>query len=276
MTYGNAVTAGIIYALTELLGLSGSGHLAVMNSLFDLRLTGMNLIFKAFTEFAVMLALLIAYRKEQLAMIRDTAGLTGFVKRPAKKGNRFPEARQLFMLSVATLPLLIMLPFRWNYFTLWTHTSFVGVMFVLNGVILYLSERMLPGKKGLGKMTAADALIIGICQAVAVIPGISRLAVTVTAGQAEGFQKNYAIRFGLLLAIPALFGSSVLSLADAAILGIESAYLPVYATGAAASAITGFFSVFGFRTLVRRRGFGGLAYYSWVIGVLTIILTLIF
>ena len=52
--------------------------------------------------------------------------------------------------------------------------------------------------------------------------------------------------------------------------------LPVYATGAAASAITGFFSVFGFRTLVRKRGFGGLAYYSWVIGVLTIILTLIF
>ena len=209
-------------------------------------------------------------------MIRDTAGLTGFSRRPQAKGERYPEARLLFMLAMATLPLLIMLPFRKDYLSLWNSTSFVGVMFIFNGTVLYICERMLPGKKGLGRMRIPDALIIGICQAVAIIPGLSRLALTVTAGEAEGFQKNYSIRFGMLLAIPALFGAFILSLADAAIAGIDTAYMTVYLAGGGAALVTAFFSVYGFRRLVRRRGFGGLAYYSWVIGVLSIILTLIF
>ena len=276
MSVSNSIVAGIIYALTEMLGLSGTGHLAVVNTLFDLHMTELHLLFKAFTELAAMIALVLAYRRDIAEMIRDTAGLTGFSKRQARKGERYPEARLLFMLVMGTLPLLMMLPFRRNYLSLWSSTSFVGVMFILNGAVLYIAERMVQGKKGLGRMQIPDALLIGICQAVAVIPGISRLAVTVTCGEALGFQKNYCIRFGMLLAIPALFGSFILSLADAAVAGIDTAYMTVYLAGAGAALVTGFFSVFVFRRLVRRRGFGGLAYYSWVIGVLSIILTLIF
>ena len=276
MTVSNAVTAGLIYALTELLGLSGSGHLAVMNALFDLRLTGLNLIFKAFLELAIMLALILAWHKDLAAMIRDTAGLTGFTSSSRKKAQRYPEARLLFMLMMATLPLLIMIPFRHAYFGLWTRTSFVGVMFLLNGAVLFVCERMLPGKKGPGRIGIPDALIIGLCQAVSVIPGLSRLALTVTAGQAIGLQKNQAIRFGMILAIPAMFGSFVLSLADAASNGIEPAYMPAYIAGAVVAMVSGFLSVWLYKRIVRRHGFGGLAYYSLVIGVLTIILTLIF
>lgn len=276
MTIGSAIMAGIIYALAEVFALSGSGHLAVVNTLFDLNLTQSHLLLKAFTELGVMLALVLAYRRDLAAMIRDTAGLTGFGSKAREKGARYPEARLLFMLTMATLPLLVMLPFRTAYFSLWTSTSFVGIMFLLNGVVLLIAERMLPGKKGLGRMAVTDALLVGLCQAVAVIPGLSRLALTVTCAEAEGFQKQYSIRFGMLLAIPALFGSFILSLADAATKGINSAYLPAYAAGGAAALVSAFFGVYLFRRLVRRRGFGGLAYYSWVIGVLTVILTLIF
>ena len=276
MTVGSAIMAGFIYALTEVFALSGSGHLAVVNALFDLNLTQSHLLLKAFTELGAMLALVLAYRRDLAAMIRDTAGLTGFGSKARVKGARFPEARLLFMLAMATLPLLIMLPFRTAYFSLWNSTTFVGVMFLLNGAVLLIAERMLPGKKGPGRMAVTDALIIGICQAVAVIPGLSRLALTLTCAEAEGFQKQHSIRFGMLLAIPALFGSFILSLADAATKGINSAFLPAYAAGGAAALVTGFFGVYLFRRLVRRRGFGGFAYYSWVIGVLTVILTLIF
>lgn len=276
MSIANAITAGIIYALTEMLALSGSGHLAVVNKLFDLHLTQMHLMLKAICEFAAMIAIILAYRKDLAAMIRDTAMLTGFSRKPASKDDRFPEARLLFMLAMATIPLLFMVPFRKMYFSLWTSTTFVGAMFLLNGAVLFVAERMIPGKKGLGRMQITDALLIGICQAVAVIPGLSRLALTVTCAEAENFQKSYAIRFGMLLAIPALFGSAVLSLADAAIAGIDTAYLAAYFAGGAAALGTGFFSVYLFRRLVRRRGYRGLAYYSLVIGVLSIILTLIF
>ncbi len=271
MSIANAITAGIIYALTEMLALSGSGHLAVVNKLFDLHLTQMHLMLKAICEFAAMTAIILAYRKDLAAMIRDTAMLTGFSRKPASKDDRFPEARLLFMLAMATIPLLFMVPFRKMYFSLWTSTTFVGAMFLLNGAVLFVAERMIPGKKGLGRMQITDALLIGICQAVAVIPGLSRLALTVTCAEAENFQKSYAIRFGMLMAIPALFGSAVLSLADAAIAGIDTAYLAAYFAGGAAALGTGFFSVYLFRRLVRRRGYRGLA-----IGVLSIILTLIF
>lgn len=276
MLVGDSMMAGVIYALTELLGLSGSGHLAVVNQLFDLDLTNAHLLFKALTELAVMLAVTLVYRRDIAGIVRDTAGLTGFGRQPRRRGERYPEARLLFMLVMATLPLLIMLPFRRDYFRLWNSTSFVGVMFLLNGAVLYICERMLPGKKGLGRMQITDALIIGICQAVAVIPGLSRLALTVTCCEAEGFQKNYAIRFGMLLAVPAMFGAFILSLADAAVAGIPTEDLPVCFAGAGAAFVTAFCSVYGFRRLVHRRGYGGLAYYCWVIGVLTIILTLIF
>lgn len=276
MSVANAITAGIIYALTELLGLSGSGHLAVVNKLFDLHLTEQHLLFKAFTELAVMLALMLAYRRELAAMIRDTAGLTGFGRVRPSGGGRYPEARLLFMLAVSTLPLLMMLPFRKAYFGLWNSTSFVGVMFLLNGLVFYVCERMLPGKKGLGRMSVPDALIVGICQAVAVIPGISRLSVTVTGLSAEGFQKSLAIRFGMLMAIPAMFGAFILSLADAAVAGIDSTFLSAYLAGGAAALVTAFFTIYLFRYITRRRGYGGLAYYCWVIGILSIILTLIF
>ena len=276
MSVGDSMMAGVIYALTELLGLSGSGHLAVVNQLFDLDLTNAHLLFKALTELAVMLAVTLVYRRDIAGIVRDTAGLTGFGRQPRRRGERYPEARLLFMLVMATLPLLIMLPFRRDYFRLWNSTSFVGVMFLLNGAILYICERMLPGKKGLGRMQITDALIIGICQAVAVIPGLSRLALTVTCCEAEGFQKNYAIRFGMLLAVPAMFGAFILSLADAAVAGIPTEDLPVCFAGAGAALVTAFCSVYGFRRLVHRRGYGGLSYYCWVIGVLTIILTLIF
>ncbi|MBQ9663197.1 MAG: undecaprenyl-diphosphate phosphatase [Oscillospiraceae bacterium] len=276
MSVGNAIVAGIIYALTEMLGLSGSGHLAVVNTLFDMHLTEIHLLFKAFTELAVMIAVILVYRKDIALIIRDTAGLTGFSNRTRKRGERYPEARLLFMLVMGTLPLLIMLPFRRDYFRLWDSTSFVGVMFVFNGAVLYVCERLLPGKKGLGRMRIPDALIIGICQAVAVIPGLSRLALTVTAGEADGFQKSFAIRFAMLLTIPAMFGASILSLADAAVAGIETANMAVYLAGAGAALVTAFLTVYGFRRLVHRRGYSGLAYYSLVIGVLTIILTLIF
>lgn len=276
MTVGNAIMAGIIYALTEVFALSGAGHLAVVNTLFDMHLTESHLLFKAFTELAVMIALVLAYRRDIAAMIRDTAGLTGFARSSGGKNARFPEARLLYMLVMATLPLVVMLPFRRNYFSLWNSTEFVGIMFLLNGVVLLIAERMLPGKKGLGRMTTLDALIVGLCQAVAVIPGLSRLALTLTCCEAEGFQKQYSIRFAMLLAVPALFGSFIMSLADAARAGIDTAFMAAYAIGAGVALVTAFFCIYLFRRLVRKRGFGGLAYYCWVIGVLTIILKMIF
>ena len=75
-------------------------------------------------------------------------------------------------------------------------------MLILTGCLLYVSDRMLPGKKMLGGMTMFDALIIGLCQSVATIPGLSRTAVTITAGTAVGLRRDVAVNYSFLLSIP--------------------------------------------------------------------------
>ena len=276
ITFGNAIFAGSIFALTDCLALSGTGHLAIISALFDFQLQQYHLLLKAMIELAIVLAVCFAFRKDVTAMIRDTVGLTGYGKKAGKKNARFPEARTLFMLSVATVPLLFMLPFRSSFFSLWNNSVFVGLSFLLNGCILLVCEKMLPGKKGQGSMLISDALIVGVCQCVALIPGISRLAVCMTACVAEGFNRQFSVRFSMLMAIPAFFGSFVLSLADAAISGIDSSLLSVYFLGMAAAFIVSYLTVYAFRRLIIRRGLGPLSYYCFVIGLLTFILTMIF
>lgn len=276
ITFGNAIIAGSIFALTDWLALSGTGHLAIISVLFDLQLQQQHLLLKALIELAVVLAAIIAYRKDVAAMIRDTVGLTGYGKKAGKKNARFPEARTLFMLSMSTLPLLFMLPFRNSFFSLWNNSVFVGISFLLNGCILLICEKMLPGKKGPGAMLISDALILGVCQCVALIPGISRLAVCMTACTAEGFNRQFSVRFSILMAIPAFFGSFVLSLADAAVAGIDSSLLPVYFVGMIAAFFISFLTISLFRRLIAHRGLGPLSYYCFVIGILTFILTMIF
>ena len=231
MTLGNAIIAGIVFAFTEFLALSGTGHLAIISDLFDLQLQQHHLLVKAFIELSIALSVVFVYRKDYKAMVRDTIGLTGYGKQSRKKNARYPEARTLFMMTIATIPLLFMLPFRASFFSLWNNSVFIGFSFLLNGCILLVCDKMLPGKKGAGSMVISDALIVGVCQCVALIPGISRLAVCMTACIAEGFNRQFAVRFSLLMAVPAFFGSFILSLADAAIAGIDTALLPVYFSG---------------------------------------------
>ena len=125
-------------------------------------------------------------------------------------------------------------------------------------------------------MLVSDALILGVCQCVALIPGISRLGVCMTACMAEGFNRQHSVRYSMLMAIPAFFGSFVLSLADAAIIGIDTSLLPVYFVGMISAFLFSYLTIFAFRRLIVRRGLGPLSYYCFVIGLLTFILTMIF
>ena len=149
-------------------------------------------------------------------------------------------------------------------------------MLILTGCLLYVSDRMLPGKKNLGGMTVFDALIIGLCQSVATIPGLSRTAVTITAGTAVGLRRDVAVNFSFLLSIPAVFGAAILALIDALRDGIDWSFVPAYLIGTAVALVMGVLSIHLMRYIGKKRRFGGFSYYCWVIGVLSIILYLIF
>ena len=180
------------------------------------------------------------------------------------------------MIVMATLPLFLILPIKDMLETLYYHNIFIGIALVLTGCMLYVSDKMTPDKKTERNMTVLDALIIGLCQCVAVVPGLSRSGTTITAGIATGLRRDFAVKFSFLMSLPAVLGANILSIVDAVQEGIEWSNVPAYLVGMAVALVAGIASVNLLRYISSKGKFGGFAYYCWVIGVLSIILTMIF
>ena len=100
-------------------------------------------------------------------------------------------------------------------------------MFLLTGGLLFWADRMGHGNKNEKSATLSDALVVGLGQAAAVVPGLSRSGATISAGMLRGFDRSYAVRFSFLLSIPTVLGANLLSLIDAIKTGIDWSYVPM-------------------------------------------------
>lgn len=277
MTIWNAILLGLIHGIAEFLPVSSSGHFSIVNNLFKLSdLSQGHMLFQALLYLASMAAVMIVYWPEICAMYWELISLAGFGPLAGQEKERYPAARCFLMLVLGTLPLFLALPINSRMGVLNGRNIFIGIMLIMTGCILYISDRMLPGRKNLSSMTIFDALIIGLCQSVATIPGLSRSAVTITAGMAVGLRRDFAVNFSFLLSIPAVFGAAILAFIDALRDGIDWSCVPAYLVGTAVALVAGVLSIHLMRYIGKKRRFGGFAYYCWVIGVLSIILYLIF
>ena len=180
------------------------------------------------------------------------------------------------MIVLATLPLFLILPFNDYVEGLYYKSGFIGVAFLLTGALLYVSDKMTQGRKTEKNMRIRDALIIGVCQCVATIPGLSRSGTTITAGIATGLDRSFAVRFSFLMSIPAVLGALILELVDAFKEGIDVSLLPAYLIGMAVAMLSGIAAIGLVKRIAQKGKFGYFAYYCWVVGVLTIILSLVF
>ena len=277
MSVGNAILLGLVQGITEFLPVSSSGHLSILNNLFGLNTTeGGHLLFDVLLHFGTLFSIFVVYWKDIAAMVRETLGLLNLGPDAGTAPAHRPGARLFAMIVCGTLPLLLILPIKSMLESLFDRSIFIGVMLLLTGCMLYVGDRMQPGKKGVLGMTIFDALIIGLCQCVAVIPGLSRAGTTITAGLATGLRRDFAVRFSFLLSIPAVLGANLLSLFDAFREGVDLSAFPVYLIGMSVAAVAGILSIELLQVIARRGKFGGFAYYCWVAGVLSIILTMIF
>ena len=277
MSVGNAILLGFVQGAAEFFPVSGSGHMAILNNLFGLSATeDGHLLFGALLHLGTLFSVLLAYWRDIREMARETLGLMNLGPQAGEARGRRPAARLFSMLVFATLPLVLILPIKDLLAGLSDRSIFVGVALILTGCVLYVSDRMTPGTKTVGGMTMLDALIIGLCQCVAVIPGISRTATTITGGVATGLRRDFAVKFSLLLSIPALIGANVLKLAAAFREGVDWSAVPVYLIGMAAAMVSGIVAIELLKYIAGKGKFGGFAYYCWVMGALSIILTMIF
>ena len=184
-----------------------------------------------------------------------------------------PPARRLILLIiVGTLPLFAVLPIRKTVQGLGDNMYFVGAALIFTGFLLFLCDRVRRGRKTERSATWLDALLVGVGQAVATLPGVSRSGMTITAGCFVGYERRFAVRFSFLLSIPAVLGANILSIKDAVQAGIVGAEVPMYLIGVAVAAVTGYLCIRLLKYIADKGRFGAFAYYCWAAGVLTLVL----
>ena len=277
MSIWTAALLGLVQGIAEFLPISSSGHLSIINNLFKLsEVQNGHLLFDVLLHLATLISILVVYWQDIMQMLYEVLGFVNLGPLAGQRQARYPSARMFLMIIIATLPLFLIMPIRKQLESLYYQNIFIGVAIILTGCMLYVADRMLPGKKNERSMTISDALIIGLCQCVATIPGLSRSGTTITAGIATGLRRDYAVKFSFLLSIPAVLGANILSIADAVKAGVDWASVPAYLVGMVVALVSGIASIHFLRYISAKGRFGGFAYYCWVVGVLAIVMSMIF
>ena len=276
MTISSAILLGIVQGVAEFLPISSSGHLAILQNLFALSAGEDHLFFDVLLHLGTLISICVCYWGDIVAMVREVF----IVLRGGRRADGTPvqgnlgAARLFMMIVVGTLPLFLVLPINDKVEELYYITPFIGVALLLTGCMLFVSDKMTPGKRTEKNMRFRDALVIGLCQCVATLPGLSRSGTTITAGIATGLDRNFAMKYSFLLSLPAVLGANLLSFIKA--LGeesIDASLIPAYLIGMLAAGIA---AISLMKLIAKKSKFGWFAYYCWGAGVLTIIFSLIF
>ena len=276
MTYFMSILMGIIQGVAEFLPISSSGHLAIAEHL--LGMSGASDIpefFDVLLHLGTLVAVFVAYWAEVRDMVleffrgaKDLAHGTTPTPIP-------PARRMILLIIVGTLPLFVVLPIKDLVEGLADNMYFVGGALLVTGCLLFASDRVRKGHKSERSARIQDVLVVGLAQAIATCPGISRSGTTITAGCFVGFDRKFAVRYSFLMSIPAILGANILSLKDAVSAGIIWADVPVYLVGVVVAAGVGYACSRLLEMIAEKGKFGFFAYYCWAAGVVTLILTLL-
>lgn len=276
MTFLSSFLLGLVQGIAEFLPISSSGHLAIAQNLLGMSDAGtVPEFFDVLLHLGTLVAVFVAYWADIKDMVLEFFRGAGDLVHHSTP-NPVPPARRLILLIIlGTLPLFVVLPVKDAVQGLSNSMAFIGAALIVTGVLLFVSDRVKKGRKNERTATWLDVLIVGLGQAIATMPGISRSGMTITTGCFVGFERKFAVRFSFLLSIPAVLGANILSLADAAKAGINWAEVPVYLVGVVTAAVVGYLCIRLLRFIAERGKFGAFAYYCWAVGVLTLVLNVI-
>ena len=276
MSLLSSVILGFIQGVAEFLPISSSGHLAIAEQLLGMQgVSDIPEFFDVLLHLATLVAVFVAYWQEIAELIVEFFRAIGDLVHGRKQMPLPPARRMILLVIVGTLPLFAVLPIKDFVEGLSSNMYFVGAALIFTGCLLFMSDRVRRGRKSEGSAGYLDALAVGVAQAVATCPGISRSGMTITAGCFMGFERSFAVRYSFIMSIPAILGANILSIKDVAEAGIDMAALPVYLVGMAVAAMTGYACIRLLKMIAASGRFGAFAYYCWGVGALTLIMTVL-
>ena len=274
MTYLSSFLLGLVQGLAEFLPISSSGHLSIAQNLLGLN-TEIPEFFDVLLHLGTLVAVFAAYWRDICDMVAELIHGVGDLVHGTTPRQVPPARRLILLIIVGTLPLFILLPIHKQVQALSNNMVFIGAALVVTGFLLFACDLVRKGKKTERTATIVDVLVVGLGQAIATMPGISRSGMTITTGCFMGFERKFAVRFSFLLSIPAVLGANILSLKDALGAGIIWAEVPMYVVGVVTAAVVGYACIRLLRLVAEKGRFGAFAYYCWAVGLLTLLLNAI-
>jgi undecaprenyl-diphosphatase len=258
-----AILMGLVQALTEFLPVSSSGHLVITKSLFKIGEVGITL--EIVTHFATAAAVIIYLRRRIAAILRAVARRLALRGREMTDGERL-DWKIFTYIVLATVPAgIVGLGLEDAVKRLFEDVTTTATMLVVTGVFLLLTGKLARERPG---FKLSQALMVGVAQAVAIIPGLSRSGLTVGTGLLTGMEKRQAFEFSLLLSLPAILGATALEAVGGNLGGdplvIAASALTAFVTGYAAIGLL-------FQAVIRNR-FHAFGYYLVPAGIVAVVL----
>ncbi|HEX2952812.1 MAG TPA: undecaprenyl-diphosphatase UppP [Bacillota bacterium] len=250
-----AFILGLVQGLGEFLPISSSAHLILVPWLFKWRDPG--LTFDIALHLGTLLAVVAFFWRDWIRLIRD-----GFTK-----GFSTSEGRLFWFIVVASIPgALAGIALESYAETIFRTPMIIGVMLIIMGIILYLADRFGKKRTNTGEMTWGQSLGVGISQALAIIPGVSRSGITMTSGLFFGLTREAAARFSFLLSTPIVAGAGLLKLKDLPAHAINAPFI----VGVLTSAIVGFLVIGLLLRWLKRSSYAPFVWYRFFLGAVVI------
>ncbi len=254
MNIFEAILMGLVQGITEFLPVSSSGHLTLTSLILGLDPDSI-LTFAAMLHMGTLIAVFIIMRKELLALLRR------------------PLGSLTWMLVIGTVPAILAALLLGDVIDTAFGGAFLGPSFFVTAVILIIPMLFRPGSRPLSSIRWLDALVTGLAQAVAILPGVSRSGSTITALLGRGVEREAAIRFSFLLSIPAILGGFALDMVSVAKSadGLGSILTVPVLAGVVVAAVSGFLVMRFMLKKLSRKGMLVCAAYAACLGAFLVI-----
>ena len=286
MTILQSIFLGIVQGLTEFLPVSSSGHLAILQNLFHVETDG-GMLFDILLHLGTLLVVFIVYRRDIgqmiLAFFQMAADIfrnihTAFLNARHKTNLPYqPVAASSYrkfvvLVLVSTIPTGIIGVLGKDIVEKSGQTLLIpGICLLITAVVLMIADTVPGGDKLPRTVTMRDALIIGIIQGFATMPGLSRSGLTIAICLVLGLDRRFAVKYSFILSIPAILGAAVLELKDVFQEPAAASQVGICLAGVAAAAVFGYICIRTMLVVVRQKKLSYFSYYCIVIGIIAII-----
>ncbi len=265
-----AIFLGIVQGLTEFLPVSSSGHLVLGQYFLGLDPERFGLSFDVALHMGTLLAVVSFFWRD---LIRLAYAFVGSLTRGRNLQN--PDQRLAYLIIASTVPAALIGFLFQNFIESQTRQPWIVVFnLVLVGVLFIVAEAAGRHSRRASKLGFVEAIGIGIAQAAALVPGVSRSGATITLGLFLGLRREEAAKFSFLMSVPIIAGAGVLQMGDVVAAGVDSFEAMIFGAGFVSSAVVGYLAIRFFLSYIADHSLRAFAYYRFGLAAVVAVLLL--